>query len=78
VHSPILLPQEDPAFYDSCLWTFSVPELVTGPMKARKETLARVVRGQDQVDIKMPVTMATPKVDTTIPQHDSPVQTGRQ
>jgi hypothetical protein len=78
VHKPVLLPQENPAFYDSCLWTFSVPELITQPVKARKETLARVVRGLDQIDVNMPVTMATPKVDTTIPQHDSPVQTGRR
>ncbi|MDT8302352.1 MAG: hypothetical protein RQ760_12770, partial [Sedimentisphaerales bacterium] len=29
VHKPIRLPQKDPAYYESCLWTYSVPELVT-------------------------------------------------
>jgi hypothetical protein len=77
VHKPLLLPQQDPRFYDSCLWTFSVPELVTEPVKIRKESLGRVVRGTDQIGVKMPVTMATPKADTTIPQHDEPVQPGR-
>jgi hypothetical protein len=77
VHKPVLLPQKDPRFYDSCLWTFSVPELVAEPVKIRKESLGRVVRSSEQIGVKMPVTMATPKADTTIPQHDEPVQTGR-
>ena len=76
VHKPVLLPQEDPAFYDSCLWTFSVPELVTQPVTTRKEALGRVVRGSE-IDVKMPITMATPKVETT-PQSGTPYLSGRE
>jgi dipeptidyl aminopeptidase/acylaminoacyl peptidase len=60
-HKPLLLPQEDPTHYDSCLWTYSVPELVTEPVQVSKEGLGRVVRGSRQVNIEMPVTMATPR-----------------
>ena len=60
-HKPLLLPQKDPTHYDSCLWTYSVPELATGPVKVTKETLARVVRGSRRIDVQMPITTATPK-----------------
>ncbi len=69
VSAPLLLPQQDPDFYDSCLWTFSVPELITGPVQTRNETIARVVRSPKKVDVTMPVTMATPKADA-VPRHD--------
>lgn len=62
VHKPIVLPQEDPAFYESCLLTFNTPELVTGPPKATREVLARVFRGDDELAVQMPISMATPKV----------------
>jgi hypothetical protein len=60
-HKPLLLPQKDPTHYDSCLWTYSVPELATGPVKITKENLGRVVRGSRRIDLQMPFTMATPK-----------------
>jgi hypothetical protein len=69
VHEPLLLPQSDPGFYDSCLWTFSVPELVTGPVKVTGEALGKVIRAGAKVDVAMPMTMATPKADA-LPRHD--------
>jgi hypothetical protein len=42
-HKPFLLPQQDPAFYDGCLQTFNVPELVRGPVKTSAASLARAV-----------------------------------
>ncbi|MCX5646104.1 MAG: hypothetical protein NTZ17_15700 [Phycisphaerae bacterium] len=60
-HRPVLLPQRDPTHYDSCLWTYSVPELVAEPVKVAKEDLGRVVRGSRRVNVEMPVTMATPQ-----------------
>jgi hypothetical protein len=69
VYLPLLLPQKEPRFYDSCLWTFSVPELVTEPVRVHKERIGRVIRSLDRIDVTMPVTMATPKADT-LPPHD--------
>ena len=63
VYNPVLMPQKDPTFYDSCLKTYSVPELVIEPVRARGEKIARVVRGDIKVKIDMPITMATPKAD---------------
>jgi hypothetical protein len=42
-HKPFVLPQKDPAFYDTWLKTYNVPELVTGPVTATQEELARAV-----------------------------------
>jgi WD40-like Beta Propeller Repeat len=64
VHKPILLPQKDPLHYDSCLWTFSVPELVTEPVRVSRRALAKAVRDTRTGSVRMPVTMATPRTDT--------------
>ncbi|UCE99491.1 MAG: PD40 domain-containing protein [Planctomycetota bacterium] len=62
VHKPILLPQKDPTFYDACLYTFSVPELVVEPVKVTKDKLGRVVRSSRKISVDMPITMATPRL----------------
>ncbi|NLH40280.1 MAG: hypothetical protein GX448_00425 [Planctomycetes bacterium] len=77
VHKPFVLPQEDPTQYDSCLWTYSVPELVVEPVRTTKESLGRVVRGSRRISVQMPITMATPKADTT-PTIGVPYQAGRE
>jgi hypothetical protein len=59
-----VLPQEDPTFYDTYLKTFTIPELVTEPIKATGEKLAGVIRNSENVLLKMPITIAvTPKID---------------
>jgi dipeptidyl aminopeptidase/acylaminoacyl peptidase len=63
VYKPLLLPQKDPTFYDYCLKTYSVPELVVEPVRVKKDKLARLVRGSHEVPIDMPITMATPGVE---------------
>ncbi len=63
VHKPILLPQKDPAFYESCLRTFNTPELVTERPAITGETLGKIFRSHDEVAVNMPITMATPKTD---------------
>lgn len=61
VHKPLIMPQKDPAFYDSCIKTFSVPELVTEPVKVRAEKFGRLIRSPSKIAVDLPVTMATPK-----------------
>ena len=77
VSKPIRLPQKDPTYYESCLWTYSVPELVTGPVPATRERLGKVVRSSRKIAIQMPVTMATPKAGD-LPEHQEPWQTERE
>lgn len=38
---PLLLPQEDPAYYDTCLDNFNAPELARGPVQISEDELAR-------------------------------------
>lgn len=40
-YKPFLLPQQDPAFYESCLNTFNVPQLVRGPIVVTERELAQ-------------------------------------
>jgi hypothetical protein len=77
VHKPIRLPQKDPTYYESCLWTYSVPELVTEPVPVTKEKLGRVVRSSRKISIRMPITMATPKAGKLTESYE-PWQTERE
>ena len=40
-YKPFLLPQQDPAFYESYLKTFNVPELIRGPITVEERELAQ-------------------------------------
>ena len=73
---PVLLPQKDPSYYDSCLWTYSVPELITKPVRITREELGRVVRDPQKIPIEMPITMATPKAGVS--PYNIPWQTERE
>ncbi|MBI4659695.1 MAG: PD40 domain-containing protein [Verrucomicrobia bacterium] len=42
-HKPLLLPQKNPAFYDSFIKTFNVPELIREPIQVKPSELARAV-----------------------------------
>ncbi|MBN1817963.1 MAG: PD40 domain-containing protein [Sedimentisphaerales bacterium] len=60
---PFLLPQKDPHFYDACLETFSVPELITGPVAVSRSRLIRAVRNARQIQVDA-TTGATPTTTT--------------
>ncbi|MCF7955896.1 MAG: cytochrome C biosynthesis protein [Phycisphaerae bacterium] len=66
-HKPFILPQKTSAFYDSVLDTFSVPELVTGPIEISERELGRVIRSTSETELKLPITGATPKIDAEGP-----------
>jgi len=46
-HKPFALPQRDPAFYESCLFTYNVPELVKDRVPVSSSQLARVICDPD-------------------------------
>jgi hypothetical protein len=77
VYKPIRLPQKDPTYYESCLWTYSAPELVTEPVRVTREKLGRVVRSSQKIPVQMPITMATPKAGE-LPEYQEPWQTERE
>lgn len=51
VHKPFILPQRDPALYDSLVKTVSVPELITGPVPLDGQALTRAARTQTMVAV---------------------------
>jgi len=63
-YKPFLLPQADPAFYDSFPKTFNVPELVQGPITIKESELARAVLN--------PLRILSPKGDTRPPAQEPP------
>jgi WD40-like Beta Propeller Repeat len=64
-YKPFVLPQEDPTFYDSFIKAYSVPELVTGPVRVEQMKLARAIRSPDKIEVDLPITSATPKAAET-------------
>jgi hypothetical protein len=61
-HKPFLLPQKDPAFYDSFLKNYNVPELVTGAVLVKQSELSRAIL-HPRVVIK-PVTDGLPSAQS--------------
>jgi len=60
-HKPFVLPQKDPAYYDSLLETYSVPELLRGRVKVSRPMLARAARAEPSAVVAIPITQATPQ-----------------
>jgi len=60
---PFVLPQKDPGYYESCLRTFSLPELVVEPVRITKEKLGKVARGKIDKAVNVPITSATIKIE---------------
>jgi hypothetical protein len=46
VRKPFIVPQKDPAFYTTFLKTFSVPELITGPVHVSERALGAAAQGK--------------------------------
>lgn len=45
---PFVLPQAEPDFYESCLYTYNLPELVSGPVTVGEDELAAAIDGARQ------------------------------
>ncbi len=69
-YKPFVLPQEDPTYYDSLLETYSVPELLKGPITTSKSRLTRAARAKPSVTPAIPITGASPKVVPYDPQRE--------
>jgi Tol biopolymer transport system component len=53
-HPPLLVPQEDPTFYDFCLKTYSVPELTVEPVRVSEWDMAKTVASPRRTEIGLP------------------------
>ncbi len=61
---PFVLPQEDPAFYETYLKTFNVPELVLGPVQVSESALSQ--------GLLNPLKVLRPTGDTRPPESGQP------
>lgn len=72
---PLLLPQKDPAFYDSFLKTYNLPELITEPIPLTRRDLLRVLHSTRILKAEL-----DPKVEPRVPEEpavrDSPYKPG--
>jgi hypothetical protein len=60
---PFILPQKDPAFYDSFVETFSLPELIKSSVKVDYRELGLVVRAGKGINVEAPVKFTSPAAD---------------
>jgi hypothetical protein len=65
-HKPFVVPQADPEFYDAFLKTFSVPELVTGPVPVAPAALMRAARSES-ADAVTAMPDGQPEIDDSDP-----------
>ncbi len=63
-HKPFVLPQEDPTFYQSCTYVYSIPELLTGPVTVDQEALVSAIVSPTQIGVNS-ITGATPQAGST-------------
>ncbi|MDA0336267.1 MAG: hypothetical protein O2782_13965 [bacterium] len=64
-HRPVLMPQQDPGFYDSFIKTYNVPVFVTGRVEIDQRDLARAIYAPSkavtaQLDPRVAAKLATP------------------
>jgi len=57
---PFVLPQKDPAFYDSCIMLYQLPELITAAIALSEQDVLRVVRSGGLLQKSDAVTGASP------------------
>lgn len=67
-HRPLVLPQKDPAFYESCLQAYNTAELVTAPPRVTGARLAGVFRRPSDTALGLPTTGPTP-IAKPVPQN---------
>jgi hypothetical protein len=53
-HKPIIVPQKDPALYDSLIKSCNTPELIIEPVQVPPRKLARAVHSPDRTEVTMP------------------------
>lgn len=58
---PFVLPQTAPAFLDNCLDTYTAPEFATEPVNIKANTLAKLIRSSQNLNVDIPVSMASSK-----------------
>lgn len=59
-YKAFILPQEDPAHYDSYLFTYNTPELIIKPVPLKQLAFLKAIRSKEKIAVDA-ITKATPK-----------------
>jgi Tol biopolymer transport system component len=68
-HKPFILPQKDPAFYDSYIKSHNLPELITAPLDVGNREFAGATRSSNEIKVLLPITGATTKQSKTVQEY---------
>jgi hypothetical protein len=60
-HKPFIMPQEDPAFYDSFVKCYNVPEFAVASVTFDQRDLLRAIRSRIKINVPIPAAIATPQ-----------------
>ena len=50
-HTPFLLPQRDPSFYNSFIYCYNVPEFATGPIRFTEQKLLKAIKSHKTLHV---------------------------
>jgi hypothetical protein len=53
-HAPFIMPQKDPAYYDSFTKSYNVPEFATGPVPFTERDLLKALRSPAEAAVELP------------------------
>ena len=73
VYKPILLPQKDGDFYESFIYTYNVPELITERISPGEQAFAQAIHSKDAIQAKLDPRIE-PKKDSEEAGSDLPYQ----
>jgi hypothetical protein len=73
-HKAFVLPQLDPSFYQTCFYTFNVPEFISEPVRIDENTLAKAIDGRLRV-LKPRVVQEGPPREEQIHMEESAPET---
>ena len=62
---PFLLPQRNPAFYDSFIKCYNVPEFATAPVRFSERRLLKAIRSRHTVTVPLPQNTLAGSADTS-------------
>ena len=62
-HKPFLLPQRDPAFYDSFIKCYNVPEFAVAPVRFSERQLLKAIRTRHKITVPIPSNDVAPSAD---------------
>jgi hypothetical protein len=63
VHKPFLLPQREPAFYDSFIQCYNVPEFAVAPVRFSERQLLKAIRTRHKITVPVQTNNMAPSAD---------------